>query len=76
MITAIDTNVLLDILVPDPQYFDAAVEAIEGKYILDIPTRNPLELKYGKRIQDTQRGNHPLRGFRELQDSHDEVALG
>ena len=30
MITAIDTNVLLDILVPDPQYFDAAVEAIEA----------------------------------------------
>ena len=30
MITAIDTNVLLDILVPDPQYFDAAVVAIEA----------------------------------------------
>ena len=30
MITAIDTNVLLDILVPNPEFCDAAVEAIEN----------------------------------------------
>jgi hypothetical protein len=29
MITAIDTNVLLDILVPDPEYFERSLEALE-----------------------------------------------
>lgn len=29
MITAIDTNILLDILAPDPQYFDRSVQALE-----------------------------------------------
>ena len=29
MITAIDTNVLLDILAPDPEYFERSVQAIE-----------------------------------------------
>ena len=29
MITAIDTNVLLDILVPDPEYVERSVEALE-----------------------------------------------
>jgi predicted nucleic acid-binding protein len=29
MITAIDTNVLLDILVPDPEYFERSLQALE-----------------------------------------------
>ena len=29
MITAIDTNVLLDILVPDPEYFERSLEVLE-----------------------------------------------
>jgi len=29
MITAIDTNVLLDILAPDPQYFERSIQALE-----------------------------------------------
>ncbi|MDR3676560.1 MAG: type II toxin-antitoxin system VapC family toxin [Acidobacteriota bacterium] len=29
MITAIDTNVLFDVLAPDPQYFERSVQAIE-----------------------------------------------
>lgn len=29
MITAIDTNVLLDVLAPDPQYFERSAQAIE-----------------------------------------------
>ncbi len=29
MITAIDTNVLLDILAPDPEYFERSVQALE-----------------------------------------------
>jgi len=30
MITAIDTNILLDILLPDEQFFDASAEALEN----------------------------------------------
>lgn len=30
MITGIDTNVLLDILVPDPEYFERSVQVLEG----------------------------------------------
>ena len=29
MITAIDTSVLLDVLVPDPEYFDRSLQALE-----------------------------------------------
>jgi predicted nucleic acid-binding protein len=29
MITAVDTNVLLDILAPDPEYFERSVQALE-----------------------------------------------
>jgi len=29
MITAIDTNVLLDVLVPDPEYFESSLQALE-----------------------------------------------
>ena len=29
MITAIDTNVLLDVLAPNPEYFDRSVQALE-----------------------------------------------
>jgi hypothetical protein len=29
MITAIDTNVLLDVLVPDPEYFERSLQALE-----------------------------------------------
>jgi hypothetical protein len=30
MITAIDTNVLLDVLAPDPEYFERSIRALEG----------------------------------------------
>jgi hypothetical protein len=60
MIAAIDTNILLDILLPNEEFVDAAVRALENSA---TETRSAWKLQAAKRISQASRLLSRDRGF-------------